>query len=54
MRVATIEEGIAAALALGQGDERRRRSDAGLAFAAQHRGAAARMAEAILRRCSGA
>jgi len=50
IRVATIEEGVARALALGQGDERRQRSEAGLAFAAAHRGAAARMAEAILRR----
>jgi 3-deoxy-D-manno-octulosonic-acid transferase len=54
IRVATIEEGIAAALALGQGEERRRRSVAGLAFASEHRGAAARMAEAILRRLPGA
>ena len=47
IRVATIEEGVAAALRrCGQGDERRQRSDAGLAFAAAHRGAAARMAEA--------
>jgi len=54
IRVATIEEGIAAALALGQGEERRRRSVAGLAFASEHRGAAARMAEAILERLPGA
>jgi 3-deoxy-D-manno-octulosonic-acid transferase len=54
IRVATIEEAIAAALALGQGEERRRRSVAGLAFASEHRGAAARMAEAILRRLPGA
>ena len=51
IRVATIEEGVARALALaGQGDERRQRGEAGLAFAAAHRGAAARMAEGILRR----
>jgi len=53
IRVATIEEGVARALALGQGDERRQRGEAGLAFAAAHRGAAARMAEDILRRLPG-
>ena len=53
IRVATMEEGVARALALGQGDERRQRSEAGLAFAAAHRGAAARMAEGILRRLPG-
>jgi 3-deoxy-D-manno-octulosonic-acid transferase len=51
VRVATLEEGVARALALAaEGEERRRRGDAGLAFAAAHRGAAARMAEGILRR----
>jgi len=54
IRVATMEEGVARALALGQGEERRRRSVAGLAFATAHRGAAARMAEGILRRLPGA
>ena len=54
IRVATMEEGVARALALGQGEERRRRSVAGLAFATAHRGAAARVAEAILRRWPGA
>jgi 3-deoxy-D-manno-octulosonic-acid transferase len=53
IRVTTIDEGVAAALALGQGEERRRRSVAGLAFASAHRGAAARLAEAILRRLPG-
>ena len=50
MRVATIEEGVAAALALARratsGGSAAKR---GLAFAAAHRGAAARMAERILR-----
>ena len=51
LRVADIGDGVARALALVEsGDERRRRGDAGLAFAAAHRGAAARMAEGILRR----
>ncbi|HEY5322357.1 MAG TPA: 3-deoxy-D-manno-octulosonic acid transferase [Caldimonas sp.] len=51
IRVATLEEGVVRALALaGQGDERRQRGAAGLAFAAAHRGAAARMAEGILGR----
>jgi 3-deoxy-D-manno-octulosonic-acid transferase len=54
IRVATMEEGVGRALALGQGEERRRRSVAGLAFATAHRGAAARVAEAILRRWPGA
>jgi 3-deoxy-D-manno-octulosonic-acid transferase len=54
IRVATLEEGVARALALvGQDDERRQRGAAGLAFAAAHRGAAARMVEAILRRLPG-
>ncbi len=53
IRVATMEEGVARAIALGQGEERRRRSVAGLAFATAHRGAAARMAEGILRRLPG-
>jgi len=55
IRVATVEDGVARAVALvGQGDERRQRGEAGLAFAAAHRGAAARMAEGILRRLPGA
>jgi len=54
IRVATIEEGIATALTSIEADERRRRSVAGLAFASAHRGAAARMAEAILRLLPGA
>ena len=54
IRVATIEEGIATALTSIEADERRRRSVAGLAFASAHRGAAARMAEGILRRLPGA
>jgi 3-deoxy-D-manno-octulosonic-acid transferase len=53
IRVATMEEGVARALALAQGEERQQRADAGVAFASAHRGAAARMAEAILRRLPG-
>ena len=47
VRVATMEEGVARALVVGRGEERGRRVEAGLAFAAAHRGAAARMAEGI-------
>ena len=54
LRVATMEEGVARALALRRGEERQRRSEAGLAFAAAHRGAAVRMAEGIVRRLPGA
>ncbi|MCE9658349.1 MAG: 3-deoxy-D-manno-octulosonic acid transferase [Burkholderiales bacterium] len=54
VRVASMEEGVARALAVGQGGERRRRSEAGLAFAAAHRGAAAHTAEGIVRRLPGA
>ena len=50
VRVATMAEGVARALALAQGEERQRRADAGIAFAAAHRGAAARTAQAIVRR----
>ena len=50
VRVGSMAEGVARALAVGQGDERQRRSAAGLAFAAAHRGAAARMAEGLVRR----
>jgi 3-deoxy-D-manno-octulosonic-acid transferase len=50
VRVADIEEGVARALALARSEERQTRADAGIAFAAAHRGAAARMAEAIVRR----
>ena len=53
VRVATMEEGAVQAVAIGAGDERKRRADAGLAFAAAHRGAAARMVEGILRRLPG-
>ncbi|MDQ6628615.1 MAG: 3-deoxy-D-manno-octulosonic acid transferase [Pseudomonadota bacterium] len=48
VRVASMPEGVAAAIALAlSAEERRRRADAGLAFAAAHRGAAARTATYI-------
>ena len=49
VRVQTMAEGVARAIAIGSGDEQRRRAEAALAFAAAHRGAAARMAEKISR-----
>ncbi|MEP7302086.1 MAG: 3-deoxy-D-manno-octulosonic acid transferase [Caldimonas sp.] len=49
VRVATMEEGVARALALVGSDEQARRAAAALAFAAAHRGAARRMAAAISR-----
>ena len=47
LRVDSIEAGVAAALRWMQPGERARRSNAALAFAAEHRGAALRMACAI-------
>jgi 3-deoxy-D-manno-octulosonic-acid transferase len=49
LRVETMEEGIARAVAIGRGEEHRRRAEAALAFAAAHRGAAVRMATRIRR-----
>ena len=49
LRVETMEEGIARAIAIGRGEEHRRRAEAALAFAAAHRGAAERMATRIRR-----
>jgi len=48
LRVAAIPEAIAAALALLDGDELARRSEAALSFAAAHRGAAERSAARIV------
>jgi 3-deoxy-D-manno-octulosonic-acid transferase len=49
LRVETMEEGIARAIAIDRGEEHRRRAEAALAFAAAHRGAAVRMATWIRR-----
>ena len=51
LRVQTMAEGVSRAVAIAQGDEHRRRAEAALAFAAAHRGAAARMA-ALIRRAT--
>ena len=51
LRVATMVEGVSRAVAVALGDEHRRRAEAALAFAAAHRGAAARMA-ALIRRAT--
>jgi 3-deoxy-D-manno-octulosonic-acid transferase len=48
VRVASMEEGVGAAIALiSSPEERHRRSEAALTFAAAHRGAAARIASGI-------
>ena len=47
LRVAGIEAGVVEALRMLAPGERPQRSNAALAFAAEHRGAARRMAEAI-------
>ena len=49
VRAQTMAEGVARAITIGGGNEQRRRAEAALAFAAAHRGAAARMAEKIRR-----
>ena len=54
LRVETINDAIAAALALLAGDERARRAAAALSFAASHQGAAARSAAHIVRWLDGA
>jgi len=47
VRVDTMAEGVARAVAIAGGDQRQRRSQAALAFASAHRGAAERTAARI-------
>ncbi|MGZ5183550.1 MAG: 3-deoxy-D-manno-octulosonic acid transferase [Caldimonas sp.] len=49
LRVGSMEEGVARALAIGRGDEQRRLAEAALGFASAHRGAARRMAAQVAR-----
>ena len=53
VRVATMAEGVARAIAIGSSEEQRGRAAAALGFAAAHRGAARRMAAGIVRRIGG-